>query len=208
MNRALHARWPFSYEIRQLSVRCCRAWQLYPLDPKAIDTPDKILEVIQANAVPTFTLSYEDCQQMAAAISLILAPLEDEEQTSSDQISPDTMARIEGYTRIRNLLNSRENVGTFSPTVALNVLNDLANNTEGMTILFRQPNRSQEETDQAIRLQACKILDGHRDQYGVQASKLTHNGGVLREFLRGWNDPIVPLDVVGPRAITPNAGDS
>jgi hypothetical protein len=156
--------------------------------------------------MPTFTLSYEDCQQGAVAINLLLTPLERKEQRSPDQLSPDDTAEIEGYTRIRELLDKPGDVGTFSPAVALNVLNDLANNAGGMTILFRQPNRSQEETEQVIRLEACKMLDGHRDQYGVQASKLTHNGDVLREFLRRWNDPIAPLQVLGPRATIPNAG--
>jgi hypothetical protein len=85
------------------------------------------------------------------------------------------------------------------------VLDDLANNAAGMSILFRQPNRSQEVTEQAIRLHACNMLDGHRDQYGVQASKLTHNGAVLREFLEHWNDPIAPLTLLGPRN-TPSCG--
>jgi hypothetical protein len=150
--------------------------------------------------MPTFTLSNDDCHQVAVAMDLLVAVLERRAQQSPDDVSPESTAKIEGYARIRELLNNAGSVGAFSPAVALNVLDDLANNAAGMSILFRQPNRSQEVTEQAIRLQACKMLDGHRDQYGVQASKLTRNGAVLREFLEHWNDPIAPLDVPGPRA--------
>jgi hypothetical protein len=158
--------------------------------------------------MPTFTLSYDDCHQVALAMDLMLAPLERKAQRSPDDESTESTARIEGYIRIREMLNNAGGIGVFSPAVALNVLDDLANNVAGMSILFRQPTRSQEVTEQAIRLQACKMLDGHRDQYGVQASKLTQNGAVLREFLEHWNDPIVPLAALGPRATIQNAGHS
>jgi hypothetical protein len=158
--------------------------------------------------MPTFTLSHDDCQQIAVAISSMLVPLERTAQLFPADISPDTVASISRYTRIRALLNDAGIVGTFSPAVALKVLDDLANNSAGMSLLFRQPIRSQDETEQAIRLQACKMLDGHRDQYGVQASKLTENGDVLREFLEHWNDPIAPLDAPGPGATIRKAGHS
>jgi hypothetical protein len=158
--------------------------------------------------MPTFTLSYEDCQQVAVAISSMLSPMELTAQRFPAEVSPQTAATIDGYTRIRALLNGAGNVGAFSPTLALQVLDDLANNKAGMSMLFRQPTRSQDETEQAIRLQACKMLDGHRDQYGVQASKLTQNGNVLREFLEHWNDAITPLAASVPRATNPTASHS
>lgn len=139
--------------------------------------------------MPTFTLSYDDCQQAVVAINFILAS------------SQCTKFERQAYTRIRELLNEAETVAAFSPAVALGVLDDLADNVSGMSLMLRQPQQSQETTDHAIRLQAGGMLDGHRDQYGVQACKLTQDGVALREFLQRWRDPIVPFDATGPRRI-------
>jgi hypothetical protein len=139
--------------------------------------------------MPTLTLSYDDVQHAVVAINFILAS------------SQGTKVERQAYSRIRELLNAAGTVGAFSPAVALEVLDDLAANASERSLMLRQPQRSQETTDHAIRLQAGGMLDGHRDQYGVQACKLTQDGIALRLFLQHWRDPIIAFDATGPRRV-------
>jgi hypothetical protein len=140
-------------------------------------------------SMPTFTLSYDECQHAVVAINFMMAS------------SQATKVERRAYTRIRELLNAAGTVGAFSPAVALEVLDDLAANASERSLMLRQPQRSQETTDHAIRLQASGMLDGHRDQYGVQACKLTQDGVALRLFLQHWRDPITAFDATGPWSI-------
>jgi hypothetical protein len=140
-------------------------------------------------SMPTFTLSYDECQHAVVAINFMMAS------------SQGTKVERQAYTRIRELLNAAGTVGAFSPAVALEVLDDLAANASERSLMLRQPQRSQETTDHAIRLQAGGMLDGHRDQYGVQACKLTQDGVALRLFLQHWRDPITAFNATGPWSI-------
>jgi hypothetical protein len=149
----------------------------------------RIVLIAKDYSMPTFTLSFDDVPRAVVAINFILAS------------SQCTTFERQAYTRIRKLLNAAGTAGAFSPAIALEVLDDLSANASGRSLMLRQPQRSQETTDHAIRLHAGGMLDGYRDQYGVQARNLTQHGVALRAFLQDWRDPIIAFDATGPRRI-------
>ena len=52
-----------------------------------------------------------------------------------------------------------------------------------------------EETEHAVRLRACGMLEGQRDQQGVRILRVNEKGEMLRDFLTCWGNPAVPIDV-------------
>ena len=75
------------------------------------------------------------------------------------------------------------------------MLNDVSNRSTTGPVVFHKPERSVEETDHAVRLRACGMLEGQRDQQGVRVSRVNEKGEMLRDFLQCWGNPAVPLDV-------------
>ncbi len=137
--------------------------------------------------MPTFTLSYEDCQQMAAAIDSMVAQLQGTEAPAN--------ATIQNYMQIRETLTKAVNIGSFDPAIALKVLNDVSNRSTTGPVVFHKSERSAEETAHAVRLRACGMLEGQRDQQGVRVSRVNEKGDMLRDFLLCWGNPAVPIDV-------------
>jgi hypothetical protein len=176
------------------SIWCIETWRTpYPTRmcgtrPTWRSHSRKVL-IAKESMMPTLTLSYDDVQRAVVAMNFILAS------------SQCTTVERQAYARIRELLNGAGSVAAFSRTIAREVLDVLAANTSGRSLMLRQPQRSQETTDHAIRLHAGGMLDGHRDQYGVQACTLTQDGVALRAFLQRWRDPIVAFDATRPQRI-------
>jgi hypothetical protein len=139
--------------------------------------------------MPTLTFSYEDCQQMAAAIDSMVSQLQGTAE------SAEAAAASQKYTKIRETLNNAVNVGTLDPAIVLRVLNEVSNRSTTGPVVFHRPERSAEETEHAVRLRACGMLEGQRDQQGVRVSRVNEKGEMLRDFLLCWGNPAVPLDV-------------
>jgi hypothetical protein len=129
--------------------------------------------------MPTFTLSYEDCQQLAAAIDSMVTELQ------GTPVSAE----------ISETLDKAVNVGTFDPAIALKVFSDVNNRSTTGPVVFHEPERSMEETEHAVRLRACGMLEGQRDQQGVRILRVNEKGEMLRDFLTCWGNPAVPIDV-------------
>jgi hypothetical protein len=139
--------------------------------------------------MPTFTLSYEDCQQLAAAIDSMVTELQ------GTPVSAEISAAIQKYMQIRETLDKAVNVGTFDPAIALKVFSDVNNRSTTGPVVFHEPERSMEETEHAVRLRACGMLEGQRDQQGVRILRVNEKGEMLRDFLTCWGNPAVPIDV-------------
>jgi len=139
--------------------------------------------------MPTFTFSYEDCQQMAAAIDSMVTQL----QSAAE--SAEVITAIQQYAQMRETLNIGVNLGSLDPALALKVLNEVSNRSTTGPVVFHRPERSTEETEHAVRLRACGMLEGQRDQQGVRVSRVNEKGEMLRDFLLCWGNPAVPIDV-------------